>query len=73
MQNIYKTKIWCSCYFISRAVSSNEGKQVGLDGLLQGSIEYCVDRSSKVDVASLAKEVKSSMSGIKDCYSQIGQ
>lgn len=61
------------CYFLSRAVSSKQGLKIGLDGLLQGSIEYCVDSSTKVQTSSLSKEIRLAMSEIKNCFSEIGQ
>lgn len=61
------------CYFLSRAVSSTEGRKIGLDGLVQGGIEFCVDTHPKVSIKSVAKETSDAIKNIKNCFSEIGQ
>jgi len=61
------------CYFLSRAVSSTEGKKIGLDGLVQGGIEFCVNNQSKVSIEYVAKETNKALKSVKNCFSEIGQ
>jgi hypothetical protein len=61
------------CYFLSRAVSSSEGRKIGLDGLAQGGIEFCVNTQSKVSIEYVAKETSTAIKHVKNCFSEIGQ
>lgn len=61
------------CYFLSRAVASTQGKKIGLDGLVQGGIEFCVSGESKISIESVAKETSTAIKHVKNCYSEIGQ
>ena len=61
------------CYFLSRAVASPYGNKIGLDGLVQGGIEYCVDGQSKISSKIVAKEISNAIKMVKNCYSEIGQ
>jgi len=61
------------CYFLSRAVASNEGKKIVLDGLVQGGIEFCVNNQSKVSIEYVAKETSNALKSVKKCFSEIGQ
>ena len=61
------------CYFISRAVSSSERKKIGIDGLVQGGIEFCVNNQSKVSIEYVAKETSTAIKNVKKCFSEIGQ
>jgi len=61
------------CYFLSRAVASPSGAQIGLDGLVQGGIEFCVNNQSKISSKTVAKEISNAIKAVKNCYSEIGQ
>ncbi len=61
------------CFFLSRAVSSPAAKEIGLDGVTMGSIDYCVNAKTKVKAASVAKEIRLAINEVPRCFSQIGQ
>jgi len=61
------------CYFLSRAVASPYGAKIGLDGLVQGGIEFCVNNQSKISSKTVAKEISNAIKAVKNCYSEIGQ
>jgi hypothetical protein len=61
------------CYFLSRAVASKGGKKIGLDGLVQGGIDFCVNGQSVSSITSVAKETSQAILSVKNCFSEIGQ
>lgn len=61
------------CFFLSRAVSSTQGKKIGLDGLVQGGIELCVNSQSKISTVAVAKETNQAIKAVKGCFSNMGQ
>ena len=60
------------CYEISKAVNSKEGKNMGIDGLLMGSLEFCA-KAKGLDTKVLATEVSTALKSVDGCYSLMGE
>jgi hypothetical protein len=61
------------CFFLSRAVATPQGRKIGLDGLVQGGIEFCVNNQANISQVFVATETRKAIKALQNCYSQIGQ
>ena len=61
------------CALVKKAVNSKQGAKIGMDGLLMGSLEFCVQGNRELDVKFLVKEVAAAIKEVPGCFSEIGQ